>query len=209
MKPLERRTQVERRELAERRVLDATVALIADQGSRAVTLEAVGGAAGYSRGIVTHHFGSRAELLRRVVEHTREFDRPHYDGDGLRWLTTTVRAYLDNIVASAPSARAFLRMWSEAIASDPVLQPLFAVQDAHLRHVLAEMVRAGVADGSIHPGVDVSSSAAFVAACLRGMGMQLIATPAVGPTGAVIDQTVRLIETAFSSQDPHPAATGR
>ena len=195
---VERRTQDERRALAERRVVEAAVALIADHGSRSATLARVGEKAGYSRGIVTHHFGTRDGLLRRVVEYARQVDVPEYDGDGLRQLTGTVESYLCNIVERKSSARAFLRMWSEAIASDPVLEPVFGEQDAHLRKLLADILRAGVADGSVGSEVDAAAGAVFVAACLRGIGMQLIATPAVGSTQQVIEEAVRLVGAAFA-----------
>lgn len=94
---VERRTQDERRALAERRVVEAAVALIADHGSRSATLARVGENAGYSRGIVTHHFGTRDGLLRRVVEYARQVDVPECDSDGLRQLTGTVESYLRNI----------------------------------------------------------------------------------------------------------------
>lgn len=195
---VERRTQDERRALAERRVVEAAVALIADHGSRSATLARVGEKAGYSRGIVTHHFGTRDGLLRRVVEYARQVDVPEYDGDGLRQLTGTVESYLCNIVDRTPASRAFLRMWSEAIASDPVLEPVFGEQDAHLRKLLGDILRAGVADGSVGSEVDAAAGAVFVAACLRGIGMQLIATPAVGPTQRVIEEAVRLVGAAFA-----------
>lgn len=202
----ERRTQDERRALAERRVVEAAVALIADHGSRSATLARVGENAGYSRGIVTHHFGTRDALLRRVVEYAaRQVDVPEYDGNGLRQLTGTVESYLRNIVDRRPAARAFLRMWSEAIASDPVLEPVFAEQDAHLRKLLGDILRAGVADGSVGSEVDAAAGAVFVAACLRGTGMQLIATPAVGPTQRVIEEAVRLVGAAFAPRSRREA----
>ena len=63
-----RRTQAERRAETERRVLDATMAIIASRGVRAVTMAAVGEAAGYSRGIVNHQFGTRQALMAAVAE---------------------------------------------------------------------------------------------------------------------------------------------
>lgn len=63
-----RRTQAERRAETERRVLDATMAIIASSGVRAVTMAAVGEAAGYSRGIVNHQFGTRQGLMAAVAE---------------------------------------------------------------------------------------------------------------------------------------------
>jgi AcrR family transcriptional regulator len=73
--PPARRTQRERREETERKVLAAATALIAQHGSRALTLAAVGEAAGYSRGIVSHHFGSRENLLRAVMRDAQAFAR--------------------------------------------------------------------------------------------------------------------------------------
>src|SRR5690242_21557310 len=78
-----RRTQEERRAETERRVLAAAMALIAAHGSRSVTLAEVGEAAGYSRGIVRHHFGSRERLLAAVMQDAPRFAAPAYEGDGL------------------------------------------------------------------------------------------------------------------------------
>src|SRR5579859_7195148 len=62
-----RLTQPQRRAAAERRVLDATARLIAQGGSSMLTLADVGREAGYSRGIVTHHFGTKEALLARLA----------------------------------------------------------------------------------------------------------------------------------------------
>lgn len=193
-----RRTQAERRALAETRVIEAAIDWIADRGSSSLTLAGVGEAAGYSRGIVSHHFGSREALLRRVIEQTRRFDPVPQQHDGLARLTKTVAAYLEHIGSSKPAGRAFLRMWSEAIARDPALEPLFAEQDASFRALIAELIDAGIDDGSIASDVDARAGAVFVAACLRGTGMQLIATPPVGPLKAIVTASVRLVERAFS-----------
>lgn len=192
-----RRTQAQRRATAERRVLDATMALIARKGSRAVTLALVGEAAGYSRGIVTHHFGSREKLLEAVVRDAQRFPVPDDAGDGLAWLAALVRAYLTNVTGRTPAARAFLQMWGEAIAADPVLMPLFAERDAAFRALLADRIGAGIADGSIRPDADPAAGAVSLVALLRGIGLQLIATPAPDNVGAIIDEAVRVTRHAF------------
>src|ERR1700728_2597393 len=128
-----RPTQAQRRAETERRVLDAAMTLIASHGSQSVTLAEVGEAAGYSRGIVHHHFGSRERLLAAVMEDARRFAVPPYEGDGLDQIAKIVAAYLRNVADRSPSARAFLQLWGEAIAGDPVLVPLFARQDAEFR----------------------------------------------------------------------------
>src|SRR5688572_3838808 len=96
-RPRARRTQRERREETRSKVLAAATALIARHGSRALTLAAVGEAAGYSRGIVSHHFGSRENLLRAVMRDAQTFTLPAGAGSAADWLADTVRAYLENV----------------------------------------------------------------------------------------------------------------
>src|SRR6187402_1031103 len=97
--PPARRTQRERREATERKVLAAATALIAQHGSRALTLAEVGAAAGYSRGIVSHHFGSRENLLRAVVRDAGTFTLPDGGASAADWLAEAVRAYLKNVTS--------------------------------------------------------------------------------------------------------------
>jgi AcrR family transcriptional regulator len=193
-----RRTQEQRRAETERRVLDAAMALIARSGSRAVTLAEVGEAAGYSRGIVYHHFGSRERLLEAVVDEAQRFDVPAYQGDGLDHLARIIEAYLRNVVRRTPSARAFLQLWGEAIAADPVLSPLFARRDADFRQLLANVVRQGVADGSIRPDANPAAAAVLIVALVRGTGLQLIAQPPVRNVPALIREATRSVRAAFA-----------
>lgn len=193
-----RRTQEQRRAETERRVLDAAMALIARSGSRAVTLAEVGEAAGYSRGIVYHHFGSRERLLEALLDEAQRFDVPTYQGDGLEHLVRIVEAYLRNVVRRTPSARAFLQLWGEAIAADPVLAPLFARRDADFRLLLANVVRQGVADGSVRPDANPAAAAVLVVALVRGTGLQLIAQPPVKGVPALIREATRSVRAAFA-----------
>ncbi|GHF69616.1 AcrR family transcriptional regulator [Amycolatopsis bartoniae] len=193
-----RRTQEQRRAETERRVLDAAMALIARSGSRAVTLAEVGEAAGYSRGIVYHHFGSRERLLEAVVDAAQRFDVPAYQGDGLDHLVRIIEAYLRNVVRRTPSARAFLQLWGEAIAADPVLAPLFARRDADFRQLLANVVRQGIADGSIRPDANPAAAAVLIVALVRGTGLQLIAQPPVRDVPAIIREATRSVRAAFA-----------
>jgi len=193
-----RRTQEQRRAETERRVVDAAMALIARSGSRAVTLAEVGEAAGYSRGIVYHHFGSRERLLEAVVDEAQRFDVPVYQGDGLDYLVRIIEAYLRNVVRRTPSARAFLQLWGEAIAADPVLAPLFARRDADFRQLLANVVRQGVADGSVRSDANPAAAAVLVVALVRGTGLQLIAQPPVRNVPALIREATRSVRAAFA-----------
>ncbi len=189
--PPVRRTQQERREQTERKVIAAATALIAERGSRALTLAQVGEAAGYSRGIVSHHFGSRENMLRAVMREAQAFDLPHFGGNAGAWLADMVRAYLESAINKLPASRAFLQMWGEAIATDPVLMPIFAEQDARFRRLLADKVREGIGDGSVRADADPDAMAVSLLGLLRGIALQLISTPPPARVEAIINEAER------------------
>jgi AcrR family transcriptional regulator len=172
-------------------VLAAATALIAQHGSRALTLAEVGEAAGYSRGIVSHHFGSRENLLRAVMRDARTFTLPDPGHSAADWLAEAVRAYLENVTSRRPSAAAFLQMWGEAIAADPVLMPLYAEDDASFRRFLADKVREGICDGSVRADADPEAMAVSMVGLLRGIALQLISTPPPPRVEAIIDEAER------------------
>ncbi len=63
-----RRTQAERSALAGQRMTEAAIELLNERGIGGATLKAIGEKAGYSRGLATHHFGSKAGLFRMVLK---------------------------------------------------------------------------------------------------------------------------------------------
>jgi AcrR family transcriptional regulator len=194
-----RRTQEQRRAETTRRVLDAATSLIARTGSRSITLAQVGEAAGYSRGIVYHQFGSRERLIEAVLDLAQQLDLPEYAGNGLEHVVRIVESYVQAVARRTPSTRAFLQLWMEAIAADPVVSPLFAQRDEEFRRFLCDAVRRGVADGSVRPDVDPTAAGAVLMALLRGTALQLIATPPVDDTPALIREAVRTVRRAFAS----------
>ena len=206
-KQVTRRTQQQRRDDTERRVVDAAIRLIAQSGSRAVTLAEVGRAAGYSRGIVHHHFGSREQLLIAVVADTQRFDVPASEGDGLDQLTALIQAYLRNLHDRAPASQAFLLLWAEAVASDPVLSPLFATRDESFRSLLGGHIRAGIADGSIRPDTDPDAAAVILLGLLRGIGMQLVSAGGRLLIDTLAAQTVQLLHSALAVREDRPWRT--
>ena len=173
-----RRTQQERRATTERRVLDAAIDVIAERGARAVSLAEVGRVAGYSRGIVNHHFGSKAQLLEAVVRDAQQFDVPDTGDDGLERVRVLVWTYVATLHERGAAGRAFLLLWAEAVGSDPVLAPLFAERDAWFRGLIADHLRAGIEDGSVRPGVDPEALALALVGLVRGIAMQLMSTAA-------------------------------
>lgn len=173
---VQRRTQAERRAETRRRVLDAATSLVAAYGSRAVSLAAVGEAAGYSRGIVNHHFGTKAQLLEELIGYTQQFEVQAGAPTGLGRLTRFVEAYLGGMHERSPRSEAFLKLWAESTGAEPSLAPIFAERDAAFRGAIAQHIRDGLQDGSITGDADPELAAVAIIGTLRGTAMMVFST---------------------------------
>ncbi|WP_410643803.1 TetR/AcrR family transcriptional regulator [Amycolatopsis sp. lyj-346] len=174
-----RRTQQERREQAEAALLAAAAELVVEQGVRSLTLARVGERAGYSRGIVTHHFGGKQALVERLARATQAGFVPGLDDlpPGLDRLLRLIDGYLGELGRIGAFNRAFLLLWAEA-ATQPELAPIFRERDAAFRADLREDVEAGIADGTIDAGVGADEVATAVVGQLRGIALQRLLDPA-------------------------------
>jgi len=61
------------------RILDAAQALILDHGFSATSVDAIVGRAGATKGAFFHHFGSKADLAKALVERYAALDRAHLE----------------------------------------------------------------------------------------------------------------------------------
>ena len=173
-----RRTQKERRDQAEAALLAAAAELVVEQGVRSLTLARVSERAGYSRGLVTHHFGSKQALLERLARSTQTGFVPGLDGlpPGLDRLLRLIDGYLGALGEVGVLNRAFLLLWAEA-ATASELAPIFRERDEAFRADLREDVAAGIADGTIRPDLVPAEVAIAVVGQLRGVGLQRLLDP--------------------------------
>jgi AcrR family transcriptional regulator len=180
-------------------VLDAAIELIARSGSRAISVAEVGTLAGYSRGIVTHHFGGRAQLLEAVVRDAQQFDVPDTGDSGLDRVSILISTYVATLHERGTAGRAFLLLWAEAVGADPVLAPLFAERDAWFRGLLADHLRTGIDDGSVRVDVDPDAVALTVVGLVRGVAMQLMSSAGDTPARLVADQAADLVRRGLAA----------
>jgi AcrR family transcriptional regulator len=61
-------TQAERTAISDKAMIDAAIELILEHGTDKATLQAIGEKAGYSRGLATYRFGSKAGLYDEVCK---------------------------------------------------------------------------------------------------------------------------------------------
>ena len=169
--------------------------LVAEGGVGAVTVAATGARAGYSRGIVNHHFGSRRALLDALAREVQgRFSPRRPTGQGRARVLDLVDDYLAMLAVRSRDSHVFLVLWAEAIASDPDLGPIFAERDESFRRGMADAVRAGVADGSIHRGADPAAAGVALVGLLRGVGLQRLLAPEAVDLDALRAEVRRLLE---------------
>ena len=173
-----RRTQEERRAEAERRLVQAAAELVGEIGPARVTLANVGERAGYSRGLATHHFGSKGALMKRLVDAVtwefrdaifdeRQSDSAMDEGLGL------VRTYFQVLSNLQPVNRARLVLWADAVATgSPDVRPAMVAADREFREAITKTLQRGVAAGEFPASVDPSGLATVIIAMLRGVALQ-------------------------------------
>ncbi|WP_328491728.1 TetR/AcrR family transcriptional regulator [Streptomyces sp. NBC_00414] len=172
------RTQKQRREEAEAALLTAAAELVDEQGVRALTLAGVGERAGYSRGLATHHFGSKQALVERLARSAQAGFVPGLEGlpPGLDRLLRLIDGYIGGLGRMGVLNRVFLKLWAESATASELTQ-LFRERNEAFHADLYEDLVAGIADGTIHPGVAPDETAIAVVAQLRGIGMQRLIDP--------------------------------
>ena len=177
----EHRTQQERRNKAETALLNAAAELVVEEGVHSLTLARVGQRAAYSRGLITHYFGSKQALLERLARATQSGFVPGLDGapPGLERLLGLIDGYIGALGQLRMMNRAFLLLWAEA-ATSTELARIFRERDLAFRADLSKDIKAGITDGTIRPDVEADEIAVAVLAQLRGIALQrLVDSPAV------------------------------
>ena len=167
-----------RRAEAESRLIAAAADLVGEVGPARVTLANVSERAGYSRGLATHHFGSKGALMQRLVETvTRQFrDAMFKQGesdDPVTELRTLIGIYFEVMANLQPVNRARLALWADAVANPAGdTRTTMVTADREFREEvekrIAVAVSAGLAPKTIHP----QGLATVVVALLRGVALQ-------------------------------------
>lgn len=179
------RTQEQRRAEAEERLLTAAAELIGESGVAGVTLAAVGERAGYSRGLASHHFGSKGALLRRVAQLVDDRFRAALAGgpapaSAVDEVLRLVATYLDVITDLPPLHRARLVLVADAVGNDsPDIRPAVVTADRAFRGSVAAGLRRGVEAGELPPDTDPEGLAVALVGLLRGITFQWLVDPDV------------------------------
>jgi len=159
-------------------LLEAAAELIGEGGLDALTFAAIGERAGYSRGLVTARFGSKAGLIdalidRIVTQWSQKSVFPQTRGrDGLDGAMLLMDAIGERAAAESHSLRVLYVLMFEAIGPDDELKRRFAKFHEEFRASFEHYIVKGLGDGSISESVDPVAEAAVIVGALRGLGYQ-------------------------------------
>lgn len=189
-----RRTQAERTALSEDRLLDAALKLISERGYERTSLQAIGDAAGYSRGLVSHRFGSKEGLLWAVLQRMLAHwgtDRlaPRLEGRvGIEALHAVIEALRRSLHAAPEKLRAFYALLFESLGPMEALRPHVAEFHRRQRARVAEWIAAGIAAGTVRADVDPARQAALFISAIRGASYQWLIDPEHVDIDAIYDE---------------------
>ena len=179
--PRTRRTQAQRREEAEQRILDAAVEIIAVRGLDALTLADAGTGAGFSKGLPVHYFSTKNDLVAAVAKYIL---RTYVDMreertaglQGFERLTAAIGFYFDYPLQNATVVRAYHIVLNSAL-NKPEIRPL--VERIH-RSAVQEIQKglkrsSGVEDAG--RTADLQAQSALTYATLLGAVAQWLVNP--------------------------------
>ncbi len=167
-------TQAERSAISDKAMLDAAIDLILEHGTDKTTLAAIGEKAGYSRGLATYRFGSKAGLFDEVCKAiSRGWLDYLREGVGEKIGIDAMCAALDSFfqfVSDSPREARVLQILHCGAAS-PKSEYRQTSASIHQRQQddVADWVQAGQAEGSIRANADPKSIAAQYIAYISGM----------------------------------------
>jgi AcrR family transcriptional regulator len=175
-------TQAERTARAEDSMISAAIELLNTVGIQGTTLVAIGEKSGYSRGLASHHFGSKAGLFRAVLKRmtavwTDELLRALDGRTGIEAFTAAIDAHRAHVLRRPDFIRATNILWGAALDPSSEFKPNVAEFMRIQRQSVASWVRGGQTRGEIRAEVDADRIAEQYYGGLIGINSQWLVSP--------------------------------
>ena len=182
---------------------DAAVSLLVERGIAGMTLSEIGKRSGYSRGLVTHHFGSKAGLLAHVhdsvaAEWLRRVQELVGESTGVEALQRVTDALLNFMIEEPNELRAmYLLRYASIDPSAEYRANVARVNRAHIR-ALAAWVEEGQGNGEIITDIDPRLAAELFASAIDGLLYRWLVSPdiPIAELQAILRRSVRQSLTA-------------
>ena len=176
------KTQAERTELSDSRMLDACINLIVEQGAAKTTLKAVGELAGYSRGLAGARFKSKTGLfcfvIKRIAVYWRaEMEKQTGNKIGYSALCAAIDAHYQFCKDKPLPVQAFYSLWFEAIESENELREVvIGIHQRRLESVI-EWINRAIEAGELVDTIDAEAVARHFLTSMFGIVYQWLIDP--------------------------------
>ena len=177
-----RRTQEERRAESGYKLLEAAAQLIGQKGFVQTSLEEIGLKAGYSRGLVSHRYGSKEglarELMREISVGMAKNLEPITEGySGLEAVRRIAREYLTTVENATTSTRALYVLMFESLGPLSDLRKDFDAITENFITSFQLQLELAVKKGEIPEHTHCKTVAFNLVAHLRGITLMWITNP--------------------------------
>lgn len=167
-------TQAERTAISDRAMIEAAIELILEHGTDKATLAAIGEKAGYSRGLATYRFGSKAGLLdavckavsRRWLEYLKAGVG---EATGIEAMCAALDAFLRFVSDSPRDARVLHILYCGAASPGSEYRQTSVNIHQRQQDDVVSWIREGQVAGTVRRDIDEQSVAAHYIAYISGM----------------------------------------
>lgn len=165
-------------------MIAAAIELLNTVGIEGATLKAIGETAGYSRGLATHHFGTKAGLFRKLLrEVSASWVKALQDKvagkTGLDALAAANDAHLQHVLKHPDHLRAMYILWFGSLDPGSGFKPNLSGFMRLQRESMANWVRGGQLAGEIRADVDPGHAGEQLYATTIGINHQWLVDPAL------------------------------
>ncbi len=163
-------------------MLDAAIELIMERGIEKTTLALIGEKAGYSRGLATYRFGSKAGLFdtlcKAIGRNWLEYLKRGVDGAvGIDAMCAALDTLYQWVTDSPDQARVLQILHSGSASPGSEFQETSIGIHRRQQSDVVDWVRAGIRDGQVRDDIDASAVAAEYIAYTSGMSYLWLISP--------------------------------
>lgn len=155
------------------RILDAARTVFGRRGYGQATVEEIAAEAGVSNGALYHHFASKEELFRAILDnHIREQHiqiGAFVPASSFREVIERFVGYwFNHLETEHESDSLFVELWAQA-ARDPNVRASVAAFSRQGAHLLGEALRVAQSAGAVRPDLDVEAASTLIYATMEGL----------------------------------------
>lgn len=187
-------------------LLKAAAEILVEEGVSALTLANVGERAGYSRGLVTTRFGSKANMVQALVERlTTRWAAVHVEPrvrgkSGLESLLEMMREMRDQISRDPEDVLALQALLFDALSPASVTREAITEYNADLGRSILSSIETGMRDGTVKSEIVAQREANWVLEGIRGIGFHWLLRSDEYDAAAALTHLIAVVEDRLAAK---------